>query len=68
MEPGIGWELETPTMPQSPPLIFLRMSMTCSDRPDSIQIIMKLGTFFFISKPKPSGLVLEMNAGTDYFI
>lgn len=33
MELGIGWELETPTMPQSPPLLFLLMSMTCSDRP-----------------------------------
>lgn len=33
MELGIGWELETPTMPQGPPLLFLLMSMTCSDRP-----------------------------------
>lgn len=32
MGPGIGWELETPTIPQSPPLLFLLMSMTCSDK------------------------------------
>lgn len=35
MELGIGWELETPTIPQSPPLLFLLMSMTCSDRPET---------------------------------
>lgn len=32
MGPGIGWELETPTMPQKPPLLFLLMRMTCSDK------------------------------------
>lgn len=32
MDLGVGWEWETPTMPQSPPLLFLLMSMTRSDR------------------------------------